>query len=325
MHDFLIHFSNEDFRTWLDKIGVPTFVGTSKRVFPKKGMKPIQVLNNILNFIRSCGIGIRTEMNWIGWNQEGHLIFNQGEAVSADIVVFALGGASWKVTGSDGSWKSLFLKEGIEVVDFASANCAFQVEWPPEFIEKHQGTALKNIALKFDNQVQSGELVITRFGLEGNAIYPLSNMIQSKLLKGEEAPLRIDLKPMFSNEKIYKLLSETKENNISKSLKRELNLPKVSIDLLKNFVSKEDFLMPLRLTNLIKNLPVQIGSAAPIDEAISTLGGVSRLQLNSYLEIKSKTDHYCLGEMIDWYAPTGGYLLQGCFSQGVYLARMLNS
>ncbi len=322
MDGYLDAFTPDDFRKWLSEIGVPTYSGTSNRVFPEKGIKPIEVLSKIKNILAENNVKVLTNQHWSGWDSQGKLKFGS-TVVEADIVVFALGGASWKVTGSDGEWSALFKEKGIDTKPFRGVNCGFTVEWDSTFIEMAAGKPLKNIIVTHNETSTSGELLITEYGLEGNAIYGLSNSIQSALAEATSTTIHIDLKPSMSKEKIMTLLTKS-EMPFTTVLSDSVKLSKIAIKLLKSQLSKERFINSNQLSDSIKALPIQIGSPRSLDEAISTIGGIPYSELSSDLQLTKLPRHYCIGEMVDWYAPTGGYLLQGCMSMGVYLANRLN-
>lgn len=316
-------FSNDDFRSWLEELGIPTFVGSSGRVFPEKGIKPIQVLNRIKTYLIDKGVEFKFNKIFTGWNKEINLIFNDEEIVDSEFVVFSLGGASWKVTGSEGAWLNIFSKKGIKTKPFLSSNCAYKINWNKDFIHKHEGTPLKNISISIDETIQKGEAVITKFGIEGNAIYALSPKIRELLLTGKHAKVFIDFKPMLELNILEKKLTTSKLNT-TKTLKEKLKLPKPAIDLLKLNLTKEEYIDSKTLANSIKKFPIDITNLAPIDEAISTTGGIDLSSVDPNFELKVMKNHYCIGEMLDWDAPTGGYLIQACVSSGVYLADYLN-
>ena len=321
----LLGFDNEAFRTWLLSIGIPTFVGSSKRIYPEKEIKPIEVLQAILDFLKNKGVQVEYEHQWQGWTAENDLVFHENKVVKSDIVIFALGGASWSVTGSDGAWLPIFAKKNIETSPFQASNCAFQVAWPSAFLEKHEGSPLKNIAAFYADTKQKGELVITRFGLEGNAIYALSPDLRDALNVDENVFVYLDLKPNFPEDVLLEKIKKSSGKTTTQILKKSLKLTEAEVDLLKNFVAKADFLDPVLLARNIKNLPIPISEMAPLDEAISSVGGVALSAVDEHFELKTRANHYCIGEMLDWDAPTGGYLLQACVSMGVYLARALNA
>ena len=321
----LNHFTNEDLRSWLADIGIETFVGSSNRVFPIKGIKPIEVLDAIIKDVKSKGVDIQYQMKWDGWSASGLPLVNGDTEIEADYYVYAFGGASWKITGSTGGWARHFNTKGIGINEFEPSNCAFKVEWSEKLLNTLEGKPLKNIAVSCDDQVQKGELVITRFGLEGNAIYALSNNIRKQLHSSGRAEISIDMKPIFTSEDIKLKLLKPSSKNSTEFLKRDLNLSKVQIQLIKHLTSKEDFVDKEKLVGFIKKLPIDILGTALIDEAISTVGGVRIDELSDTFELKKMENSFCIGEMVDWDAPTGGYLLQGCFSMGTFLADRLNN
>ncbi len=321
-------FTNTDLRNWLKQIGIETFVGSSKRVFPEKGIKPIDVLNSILNELKNKNVQLKTKHEWKGWNDKNELIIhhnNENTFVKADIVVFALGGASWAKTGSDGSWLNLFEKKGIEIIPFEASNCAYQIKWDEKFLKQAEGKSIKNISITCGEVERKGEVVITKFGLEGGAVYGLSPQIREELKENKTATIVIDLKPTFSIE-VIKSKFNTKENKtLTTILKEDLNLSVVQTALLKSNLSKEEFLNVDTLAEKIKKLPLLITAMAPIDEAISTVGGISLQEVDEFFQLKKLPNHYAIGEMLNWDAPTGGYLLQACFSTGHCLAQQLNT
>ncbi len=324
LEEVLLNFSNQDLRDWLKSIDIKTFIGSSKRVYPEKDIKPITVLNSILDVINKKGVNIKYEHTWNGWSNNNEHLFNTNTIVKADYTIFALGGSSWKVTGSDGSWTTLFKQKGIKVNPFEASNCAYQIEWPDQFIAKHAGIPLKNITATCLENTQRGEAVITQFGLEGNAIYALSPKIRLGLINQQKAILFLDLKPTLTLKQVHQKLIESSLKNTTDTLRTLLKLSNVQIGLLKTMITKEDFLNPKTLSYCIKNLELKIVGSATIDEAISTVGGIARDAINENFELKKLPNHYCIGEMLDYDAPTGGYLLQSCFSTGVFLAKYFN-
>lgn len=322
-------FTNNDLRTLLAGIGIETFVGTSKRVFPIKGIKPIDVLNAILGELEKKNVKIHTGHTWKGWTETGALKFitpeDKESSIKPDITVFSLGGASWKVTGSDGSWAELFSEKGIKIVPFYPSNCAYEIKWTPEFIQAAEGRSLKNIVLKCEDKEKNGELAITKFGLEGGAIYALSPQIRKQLEAKGEAKIYLDLKPHLSITQITDKFQSRGNRSIKKLLNDRLGFTDEYIDLLKSILSKEEFTDLELLAQKIKHLPLKVTAAAPLDEAISTVGGIALKEVDEHFQLKKLPGNYCIGEMLNWDAPTGGYLLQGCFSMGTSLAKHLNA
>lgn len=325
MAPIIRQFTNEDLINWLNDLGVSTFIGSSNRVFPDLALKPIEVLNKIVAYVSTRGIKFQLNTKWVGWNAEGHLCFEGLEEIESDIVVFAMGGASWKVTGSDGEWLKTFEEREVNVQPFRAANCAFEVDWDKHFITTHAGKPLKNIALTYQDHCAKGELVISKFGLEGNAIYALSQKIQETLLTEKSTVIYLDLKPTMTIDQIRAKYKRSRRSKVTEILKKDLNLDRTSIGLLKQFSDKDTFSNPDLLAATIKAVPVIIHAADVLDKAISSLGGIDLAEIDAHFQYKKIRNTYAIGEMLDWYAPTGGYLLQGCFSMGFVLAKYLNA
>lgn len=321
----LDQFSNVNFQEWLASIDIPTYVGSSKRIFPIRGIKPITVLNSILGVLKDNSVSIHLGHTWTGWDKADKLMFNEKVSVSSDIVVFALGGASWKVTGSDGSWFNQMKSRGIQMINFQPSNCNFTIQWPVDFVAKHEGSPLKNIALSCGDKTQKGEVVITKNGIEGNGIYALSPEIRLELGSSSESVVYLDLKPNLTPDTLSTKLHSCQEKNISDCLRKNIKVSKAQIDILKLYLTKDEFLDRNILASKIKNIPLKIVGLAPLDEAISTTGGIALSEINSCFELTQLPRHYCIGEMLNWDAPTGGYLLQASASMGVSLARHLNT
>jgi len=320
-------FTNQDLCEWLKEIGIETYVGSSKRIFPVKGIKPIEVLHAFIEKLKSRHVEIHTQHEWKGWTDQDKLVFiTKGKevVVSADKVVFALGGGSWKVTGSDGTWLNLFKEKGISIKPFQPSNCTYQVQWPKDFLEKHEGQWLKNISVVCKGEEKKGELVITAFGLEGGAIYALSPLLRKQLVTTGVVEITIDFKPTLTHEVVLQKMTRAGNKLITKILSDDIKLTDTHIALLKAVVSKEDFLNEDILASIIKNFPLAITGMSPIDDAISTVGGIVLTEVDKEFQLNKLPNHYVIGEMLDWDAPTGGYLLQGCFSMGARLAKVLN-
>ena len=321
----LLDFDNNDFREWIDSIGIPTYIGSSKRVYPESGIKPITVLNAILDVLTKQNVVIQYQHTWTGWTDENSLVFNTNTVIKSDYTIFAMGGGSWKVTGSDGSWLDLFESESIPIVPFQSSNCAYRVNWPEDFMLEHEGSPLKNIAISCLNKRQKGEAVITRFGLEGNAIYALSPQIRKELESHQKATIFLDLKPTLPYDDLLEKIRKSTFKKTSETLQKEVKLSPAQIGLLKKYLSKETYLNSELLAQNIKQLPIEITGSDQLNDAISTTGGIQLNAVDENFQLKNKNRNYCIGEMLDWDAPTGGYLLQACFSMGMHLARHLNS
>jgi len=317
-------FTNAQLIDWFNNIEISTFVGSSNRVFPDLKLKPIEVLNKIVECVMANQVTLQLATKWLGWDEHGYLSFEGFEDSEFDVIVFGLGGASWKVTGSDGKWSKAFEKRGVKVEQFRAANCAFGIDWHKNFITTHRGKPLKNIAMTYDNQLSKGELVITEFGLEGNALYALSQKIQDALLTEKTVTVHLDLKPTMTVDQISTKYKSSQLTKVSDILKEDLNLDRPSIAILKQFTDKETFLNTDLLVEAIKSVPIVLQKADEMDNAISSLGGVALSELDEHFQLKKIPKAYAIGEMLDWYAPTGGYLLQACFSMGAMLAEHLN-
>ncbi|MDX1447326.1 TIGR03862 family flavoprotein, partial [Lishizhenia sp.] len=294
----LRHFSNGELRNWLKEIGIPTIIGSSHRVYPEDHIKPIEVLNTLLEYVQGKGVEIVYEHEWIGWGEKHALRFAPDTLVKADKVVFALGGGSWKITGSDGAWLDAFEKQGVKVLPFKASNCAYTVDWEKQFIAQNTGQPLKNCSYSAGGQTQKGEVVITENGIEGNAVYALSPDLRNSLEKEGSACLEIDFKPSWPKKKVLDVLQNSRLTKMTDILKKDVRLSKVQINLLKAITSKEEFLSKKHMAHLIKIYPLQITGQAPLDEAISTVGGVPLDALNERFELKVIPHHYCIGEML---------------------------
>jgi len=308
------HDSNE-MRQWLLDLGVPTFVGTSGRVFPEKGIKPIEVLKKIKNKLLENKVQFKFFNEFVGFDKNCKTLVKENDEVKivdADIVVFALGGASWSVTGSDGKWLEYFKKIGIKTKPFQSSNCGVNVEWSDHLKNHHSGKPLKNIEVSILGKKVKGEALITNYGLEGNAIYPIIPEVRKLLNNNTPAFLEIDLKPHNSPEELFQKIKNKPEK--TKSYAQSLKLNATQVALLKSFSSKDDFLKPSVFIDLVKHLQIPIQSLRPIEEAISTVGGIDFSEVGGNFSLKKYPNIYVIGEMLDWDAPTGGFLLQGCYS-----------
>jgi len=322
-------FPNTSFIKWMNDLDIPTFVGSSGRLFPQKGIKPIEVLDKIKIKLLSIGVHIFYKHTWKGFTASNKLLMKSQDSeieIDADICVFCLGGASWSVTGSDGSWLPYFQSKNIQTNSFQASNCAFQIMWEQDFVSKIEGKVLKNISSSCGNQKHLGEVVLTQFGLEGSGVYPLSPSIRSELDQHGTAILHLDFKPNVSLDNLIKKLNMSSEQkNVTSRLKENINLSPVQILLLKNQLNKSDFLDIKKLASFIKDFQMTITALAPIDEAISSVGGISLEAITEHFELKDIKNKYVIGEMLDYDAPTGGYLLQSCFSMASFLANHLNT
>lgn len=331
-HEFLkpafLSFTNKDLIEWLNQTNIETFVGSSGRVFPIKNLKPVEVLNVFLDKMEKNRVVFHFRHQFKGFANNDELLFSyEGNEikVKTDLTLFCLGGASWPVTGSKGEWINFFTHKNIKVNPFQASNCSLQIKWPETVKEKIEGKVLKNIAFSCGMKNQIGEAVITKSGLEGSGIYPLSPQIREQLLEKGSAELFLDLKPGWSIEKIKdKILIAQEKSNFTENIKRDLNIPSFQIQLLKSIVPKADFEKSDLLSHHIKHLKLKVHALGPIEDAISTTGGIDLSEIDESFMLKKLPGHYVIGEMLDYDAPTGGYLLQSCFSMANFVASYLN-
>lgn len=319
----LINFTNTHFIDWLHSINIPTYVGSSKRVYPEKGIKPIAVLTAILDYLKTRGVVVKYNQLFTSWDENNNPIINN-KTIKTDYTIFCVGGKSWQITGSNGIWLDVFKGIGVVTKPFKASNCGYLLEWDGNFISKNEGTPLKNIKITCGSAVQKGEAIITKNGIEGNAIYGLSPQLREQLDANGKAIIFIDFKPMLSKAQLISKLDTSTRKNITDILKKDIKLSANKIQLLKTYLSKTAYLSPDLLASHIKNFKLEVIGTVPIDESISTVGGVCLNAVNSQFELKALNNQFCIGEMLDWDAPTGGYLIQACASMGVYLARYLN-
>jgi len=309
-------FDNEKVVQWLADLGISTYVGSSGKIFPTKNFKPIQVLKAWLDRLEQLGVAIHYENTFVGFDAS-FVYFKKSEekiGVPYSKLILAMGGGSWQKTGSDAKWVETLAAKGIEITPLQSANSGYNTA---SNLHQLQGQYLKNIRVSFGNHHKVGEIVFTKYGIEGSPIYYLNRFTRKR-----DFPLRLhlDLKPNLSESEILSALQGPEK--ISSTLKRKLNLSTTALHLLKT-LDKETYTDINILSKLIKKFPVEILSFRPIDEVISTAGGISFSELTSNLELKKFPNVYCAGEMIDWEAPTGGYLLQACFSTGFWVGKSI--
>ena len=328
LKSYLDNFSSQALCDWIHGLGINTFVGSSGRVFPND-MKAAPLLRAWLHRLRELGVEFFPRHRWIGWTETGHLKFSEQKndltsikIVQANSVVFALGGASWQRLGSDGAWVSLFEEKNIQVNHLLPSNCGFDINWSEKFQQEFAGAPLQTIrltAVTVDGQLKSirGEAAITKTGIEGTSVYALSASLRDSILEKGFAELRLDLLPDLTKEKILTQLNKPRgKNSASNFLRKQLNLPSVKLALLRELTPASIWQDSQQLANALKNLPVRLNAFRPIDEAISTAGGVQEHELTTSLMLKKISGTFCAGEMLDWEAPTGGYLLTACFATG---------
>lgn len=296
---------------WCEGLGQPTFVGTSGRVFPR-AMKASPLLRAWIRRLESLGVRIVTRAQWTGWNVDGPLSFADGTAYVADATVLALGGASWPKLGADGGWTALLPE--VAITPLQPANCGFVVAWSEVFRNRHAGTPLKRIALTLGEITTRGEATITAAGIEGGAIYALSAKARDTIAAEGSALLHVDLRPDMTLAQLSTRLDAPRgKDSLSNFLRKRANLPPVAIGLVQEALHAGE---TKPLAQLIKALPLRLTAPFGLARAISTAGGISLSEVDQRLMLRRKPGVFIAGEMLDWEAPTGGYLLQGCMATG---------
>ena len=310
---------------WFQGLNQETFTGSSGRVFPKS-FKASPTLRTLLARLNAAGVTFRLRHEWQGWDRTGTILVsgpdNRVEAFAADAVVLALGGASWPRLGSDGQWIKVMSGAGIPVVPLAASNCGVRIAWSDLMKARHAGEPLKRIAVSVGGETRRGETVITQQGLEGNVIYALSGAIRAWIEENGAATLLIDLRPDESADQIKARLSGYRgRQSMSTFLRKALKLSPAAIGLLHEAAGGP--LPPGQgdRARLIKAVPVRVEGLAGLDRAISSSGGVPETELDSSFMLNARPGVFLAGEMLDWDAPTGGYLLQACFATAVAAAQ----
>ncbi|MGH7184137.1 MAG: TIGR03862 family flavoprotein, partial [Nitrospiraceae bacterium] len=304
----LSSFGPDALRIWARSLGVETFVGSSGRVFPTD-LKAAPLLRAWLRRLRQAGVQFHMRHRWLGWNGQGALSFatpKHSRAVQADAVVLALGGGSWPTLGSNASWVSLLAERGLPIAPLLPANCGFDVGWSEHFLKKFAGHPIKSVAVvvQNDNGVESwhpGEFVITETGVEGGVIYTVSAALRNEILAKGMATLYLDLAPDRDMPRLTRDLSRRRgKRTMATHLQRQASIEGVKAGLLREVVSKEDFRDPARLAAVIKALPLRLVAPRPLEEAISTAGGVIFDSLDDRLMVRALPGLFCAGEMLDW-------------------------
>ncbi|ESQ75655.1 TIGR03862 family flavoprotein [Asticcacaulis sp. AC402] len=308
-------FTPADLRAWADGMGAETFVGSSGRVFPK-AMKASPLLRAWLKRLESQGVTLHQRHDWLGWD-EGQLLFQQDGKllrIRADATMLALGGASWPRLGGDGGWKAILEGCGVPVKPFQPSNVGFTVAWSAVFTGRHAGTPLKTIALTFGGKTVRGEVMLTRGGVEGGAIYALSAALRDAIARDGHADLSLDLRPdLTQGQVISKLGRASPKDSLSNRLRKALGLTPAAIALMHETDAAD-----------VKAVTVRLTAVQGLDRAISSAGGIALDAVTDSFELKALPGVYAIGEMLDWEAPTGGYLLQACFSTAVTAVRALS-
>lgn len=314
-------FDNTALRKWAADLGIETFVASSGKVFPSPvdgNIKAAPLLRRWIIRLREMGVTFQTSHRWLGFNDEGDALFNhEEESVSCkhDAVILALGGASWSQTGSNGQWVTILENLGVSVTPLTSANCGWEASWPEEVITEAEGLPLKNMVLTAGESSRRGELVLTRYGLEGGPIYRLGPAIKQL----PTPHVVIDFKPDSSIEELVAKMGSVSRNFVREA-KRRWKLDPATCSLLKHLPDRGPWQSSEQLAHEVKSCRIPLVKPRPIEESISSAGGVCWSELDRNLMLKKLSHVYVAGEMVDWEAPTGGYLLQACFATGSYAA-----
>lgn len=324
LEPFLRRFGPNELRAWASELGVETFIGSSGRVFPKV-MKASPLLRAWLHRLTASGVTFHPRHKWLGWDETGSLRFETPTGqipVHTSVTLLALGGGSRPALGSTGSWVPLLRSRGVQVNDLKPSNCGFDVNWSEFFRDRFEGQPVHPVSLVFTGVQgvrfhQQGEFIITKSGLEGSLIYAASSLLRDEIDKTGSAVIHLDLAPDRTEQQLVERLSQPRgKRSISSHLKKTIVLQGVRSSLLWEVGPKVIFLEPARLAAAIKALPITLKAARPLEEAISSAGGVSFDSLDAGLMLRNIPAVFCAGEMLDWEAPTGGYLLTACFSTG---------
>jgi uncharacterized flavoprotein (TIGR03862 family) len=321
-------FPPDALREWSEALGQPTFIGSSGRVFPQN-FKASPLLRAWLRRLDASGVRFALRHRWTGWDDNGRLLFQTPDgqrAIEADATVLALGGASWPRLGSDGAWADALAAKGVTISPLLPANCGFTVAWSDIFRERFEGQPLKGAALSFASTTVRGEATITRNGIEGGAIYALSAELREAIIKSGEAILHIALRPDIDPKNLIARLSAPRgKQSFSNFLRKAAQLSPVAIGLLQEAAIASRIqlsaLSPESLAVRINAAPLKLNGVAPIARAISTAGGITFDELDPDFMIRHLPGVFAAGEMLDWEAPTGGYLLQASFATGAAAGR----
>ena len=316
-------FSPADVRAWSETLGQPTFVGSSGRVFPKS-FKSSPLLRAWLRRLAASGVNFKPRHLWTGWRADGALSFAGpvgSVSVDPDAAVLALGGASWPRLGSDGAWASVLSEAGVKLTPLAASNCGFLTGWSDIFRGRFEGQPLKRVAVSLDGRTARGEVIVTQAGLEGGAIYALSGPIRDAIAASGEAIVQIDLRPDVTVAALERRLAAGRgKQSLATFLRKAVALAPVAVGLLHEAAigSAERLatMPPAALATLIKSVPLRLTGTAPLARAISTAGGVAFDEIDAHFMLRSRPGVFAAGEMLDWDAPTGGYLLQAAFATG---------
>ncbi len=312
-------FTPSELRKWIHGLDIETFVGSSGRVFPTD-MKAAPLLRAWLHRLRNSGVNFHVRHRWCGWDENGVLRFDTplgASILNANVTVLALGGGSWPQLGSDAAWVPLLAQRGIDIAPLRPANCGFDITWSTHFRERFRGEPLKSVSATFGDIHKQGECIITENGVEGGLIYAFSAALRDEIERSGCAILNLDLLPDWTVQRVNNEIYHPRgSRSLSSHLQSRLGLKGVKANLLREILGVQNFNDMSYLSNAIKSLPLKLISARPLSEAISSAGGVKFEALDEHLMLRNMPGVFCAGEMLDWEAPTGGYLLSACFASG---------
>ena len=319
LRDCLMHFGPDEIIAWMDGLGMPAHTGPTGRIFPET-MKASPLLRAWLRRLEGRGARLHLKHRWMGWDGDGALVFDtpQGQVtVRPAATIFALGGGSWRRLGSDGEWTAPFQTAGIALAPFRPSNCGFLADWSDRMRDAFAGAAVKSVKLSAGGKETREEFTITARGVESGGVYTLSAPLRDEIETQGSATLWLDLLPDLEAADIARRLSAAPaKQSLSNRLRKALKLTGVKAALLFECTDREALNDPASAAAAIKALPLTLTGIAPLDEAISTAGGVAWDALDDHFMLKHRPSHFCAGEMIAWDAPTGGYLITACMATG---------
>ncbi|MFZ4707232.1 MAG: NAD(P)/FAD-dependent oxidoreductase [Bacteroidales bacterium] len=324
LKDALRDFDTSALRQWFLQMGIPTYSGTSGRIFPETGIKANDVLNKLTDKLKAHYVQFHLKHEFVRFDEDQNVFVKHNDQeimLNADYFIFALGGASWPVTGSAGTWRTLFEDIGIHTLPFQASNCGINIAWPEHIKLNHAGKPLKNISISINQAHEKGEAMITEYGLEGNAIYPIIPEIRKALSNNKSANILLDFKPFNSADQLLNKINNTEVK--PKDYASIFKLNSVQLAVIKSYTSKECYVSPKLFAKELKQLAVPVNSLRPIEEAISTIGGIDLEEMNPDFSFKKHPKLFAIGEMLNWDAPTGGFLLQAGFSMGHWAGKSI--
>ncbi len=309
-------FPPEELRAWADRYDEVTFVGSSGRVFPKS-FKASPLLRAWLRELHDLGVRFETRRNWTGWTDCGALAFSDGSTADADVCVLALGGASWPRLGADGSWASVLAARGIDVKPLVASNAGVNCAWSDTTKQRHAGAPLKRVAATVAGRTVRGEALISQSGLEGGVVYALSRELRHELQTSNRCTLTLDLRPDLDVAQLTARLAKVpRKQSLSNRLRKGAGLAPQAISVWRDSVQTHVPETDEAIAGSLKAAALNVTGIQPVEKAISTAGGIAASEFDTHFMLKQLPGVFVCGEMLDWDAPTGGYLLQACFSTG---------